>query len=57
MPLNKFDLLMNPLASLQDVGETIWRQNGEPVAELNTVKECLEHAILGGMREFSFSIR
>ena len=43
--------LANHQERLREARKMVWRDRGEPVAELNTLRECLEHAALGGLRE------
>jgi hypothetical protein len=54
-PMASFDNLValaNYEERLSDARKMVWRDRGEPVAELNTLRECLEHAATGGLREF-----
>jgi len=47
--------LANHQETLKEARKIVWRDKGEPVAELGTVKQCLEHAGLGGVRTSNFS--
>lgn len=42
--------LANHQERLRGARKMVWRDRGEPVAELNTLRECLEHAAAGGIR-------
>ena len=44
--------LANHQERLREARKMVWRDRGEPAAELNTLRECLEHAALGGLREW-----
>jgi len=44
--------LANHQERLREARKMVWRDRGEPVADLNTLRECLEHAALGGLREW-----
>ncbi|KAF7318048.1 hypothetical protein HMN09_00312500 [Mycena chlorophos] len=35
---------------LKDARQILWREKGQPVVQLNTLRECLEHAVKGGAR-------
>lgn len=35
--------------------KAVWRDVGEPPVYLDTLRECLEHASKGALREFSFT--
>lgn len=37
----------------------VWRDKGQPVVELDTLRQCLEHSVRGGLRSggLAFSIR
>ena len=43
--------LANHQERLKDARKMVWRDKGEPVAELDDLKACLEHAAKGGFRE------
>ncbi len=43
--------LANYQEALRDARKMVWRDRGEPTAELHTLMECLEHAGRGGLRE------
>ncbi|KAG6811590.1 hypothetical protein H0H92_006713 [Tricholoma furcatifolium] len=51
--------LANHQERLKEARKIIWRDRGEPVADLPTLKACLEHAAAGGFRSgtLAFSIR
>ena len=42
--------LANHQETLKEARKIVWRDKGEPVVELDTVKQCLEHAGMGGVR-------
>jgi hypothetical protein len=42
--------LANYQERLKDAKKVIWRDRGEPVVELETLRKCLEHAARGGFR-------
>lgn len=42
--------LANYQERLKDARRVVWRDRGEPVVELETLKECFEHAAKGGFR-------
>ena len=46
-------LLANYQERLKGAQRLVWRDRGEQVFELQTVKECLEHAARGGFRMYS----
>lgn len=35
---------------LKDAKRVVWRDRGQPVVELETLRECFEHAARGGFR-------
>lgn len=35
---------------LKDARKVVWRDKGEPVVEIETLRKCLEHAVRGGLR-------
>jgi hypothetical protein len=45
--------LANYQERLKDARKVVWRDRGESVAELETLRECLEHAARGGFRAYS----
>ncbi|KAJ7600748.1 hypothetical protein C8J56DRAFT_911179 [Mycena floridula] len=51
--------LANYQERLKDARKTIWRDRGEPVAELYDIDQCLNHAARGGLRAgtLAFSIK
>ncbi|KAJ3555565.1 hypothetical protein NP233_g12179 [Leucocoprinus birnbaumii] len=51
--------LANYQERLKDARRVVWRDRGEPVVEVETLRECLEHAARGGFRSGSlaFGIR
>ena len=44
--------LANHQERLKEARKIIWRDRGEPVAEVEDIWECIEHAGRGGMRTF-----
>jgi hypothetical protein len=42
--------LANYQERLKEARKMVWRDRGEPVAELYNLWDCLEHAVKGGMR-------
>lgn len=42
--------LANHQERLKEARKIIWRDRGEPVAEVSTLRACLEHAAAGGFR-------
>jgi len=46
--------LANYQERLKDARKVIWRDRGESVQELTSLKECFEHAAKGGLRMFFF---
>ncbi|KAJ2934270.1 hypothetical protein H1R20_g2831, partial [Candolleomyces eurysporus] len=51
--------MANYQEGLREARKIIWRDRGQPVIELDTLRECLEHALRGGLRSagLAFSIR
>ncbi|PFH47134.1 hypothetical protein AMATHDRAFT_152910 [Amanita thiersii Skay4041] len=51
--------LANHQERLREARKMVWRDRGEPVAELDNLKACLEHAAKGGFRSatLGFNIR
>lgn len=51
--------LANHQERLREARKMVWRDRGEPVVELDTMRACLEHAASGGLRSgaLAFSIR
>ena len=45
--------LANDQERFKDARKMVWRDRGEPAVELNTIRQCLEHAIRGGSRKCS----
>ena len=45
--------LANYQERLKDARRVVWRDRGEQALELQTVRECLEHAARGGFRMYS----
>ena len=48
--------LANYQETLRDARKMVWRDRGEPAAELHTLMECLEHAVHGGISELLLSL-
>lgn len=44
--------LANYREALQDARKMVWRDRGEPAAQLDTLLECLRHAGKGGMSKY-----
>jgi Tfp pilus assembly protein PilF len=44
--------LANDQERFRDARKMVWRDRGEPAAELITLRQCLEHALRGGLREY-----
>ena len=44
--------LANYQERLKDARRVVWRDRGEQTVELQTVRECLEHAARGGIRMY-----
>jgi hypothetical protein len=42
--------LANYQERLKDAKRVVWRDRGEPVVELETLRECFKHAARGGFR-------
>ncbi|KAF5363336.1 hypothetical protein D9756_000078 [Leucocoprinus leucothites] len=56
--LTSFDNLValaNYQERLKDARRVVWRDRGEPVMELETLRECFEHAARGGCRSGSLA--
>ncbi|KAJ7691575.1 hypothetical protein B0H17DRAFT_934866 [Mycena rosella] len=51
--------LANYQERIKDARNIVWRDKGQPVADLPTVRRCLEHAAIGGFRSaaLAFNIR
>ncbi|KAF9459161.1 hypothetical protein BDZ94DRAFT_1300726 [Collybia nuda] len=51
--------LANHQERLKEARKMVWRDRGQPVVELETLRECLEHAAAGGFRSatLAFNIR
>lgn len=51
--------MANYQETLKGARKIIWRDRGQPVVELDTLKQCLDHAARGGLRSagLAFSIR
>ncbi|KAG5340126.1 hypothetical protein C0989_002746 [Termitomyces sp. Mn162] len=45
--------LANHQERLREARKIIWRDRGEPVAEVSTLRACLEHAATGGFRKLT----
>jgi hypothetical protein len=43
--------LANHQERLREARKMVWRDRGEPVVELDTLRACLEHAASGGLSE------
>ncbi|KAF8076912.1 hypothetical protein FPV67DRAFT_1618904 [Lyophyllum atratum] len=48
--------LANHQERLREARKMVWRDRGEPVAELTTLRECLEHAATGGLRSGALAL-
>ena len=48
--------LANHQERLKEARKMVWRDKGQPVVELDTLEQCLTHAISGGFRKLLFSI-
>jgi hypothetical protein len=46
--------LANHQERLREARRMVWRDKGEPVAELDDYWQCAEHAVRGGVRESRF---
>ena len=44
--------LANHQERLKEARKMVWRDKGQPVVELDTLEQCLKHAISGAFREF-----
>lgn len=55
------NIVLNPIGfpALKEARKIIWRDKGQPVIELDTLKQCSEHALRGAMRSggLAFSVR
>ncbi|KAJ7496788.1 hypothetical protein FB451DRAFT_1208789 [Mycena latifolia] len=51
--------LANYQERIKDARKVLWRDKGQPVADLPTLRDCLEHAAMGGLRSatLAFNIR
>ncbi|KAG5651486.1 hypothetical protein H0H81_008486 [Sphagnurus paluster] len=45
--------LANHQERLKEARKMVWRDKGEPVADLPTLRACLDHAAAGGLRTFT----
>jgi hypothetical protein len=45
--------LANHQERLREARRMVWRDKGEPVAELDDLNACLKHAAKGGFREYA----
>jgi len=43
--------MANHQERLKEARSLIWRDKGQPVVELDTLEQCLKHALAGGLRE------
>jgi hypothetical protein len=43
--------LANHQERLREARKMVWRDRGEPVVELDTLRACFEHAAVGGLSE------
>ncbi|RDB20199.1 hypothetical protein Hypma_013067 [Hypsizygus marmoreus] len=48
--------LANHQERLKEARKMVWRDRGEPVAELGTLRECFEHAAIGGLRSGTLAL-
>jgi len=48
--------LANYQERLKGAKKVVWRDRGESVVQLETLRECFEHAAKGGFRSYSVSI-
>ena len=44
--------LANHQERIREARRMVWRDRGEPVVELESLRACLEHAASGGLREY-----
>lgn len=44
--------LANHQERLKEARKMVWRDKGQPVVEMETLRECLAHAMSGGFSEF-----
>ncbi|KAJ6570916.1 hypothetical protein DFH09DRAFT_1153350 [Mycena vulgaris] len=61
-PMASFENLValaNYQERLKGARKIVWRDRGQPVVDLRTLKDCLEHAMTGGLRSatLAFNIR
>ncbi|TEB23706.1 hypothetical protein FA13DRAFT_1797750 [Coprinellus micaceus] len=51
--------MANYQEALKEARKMVWRDKGQPVVELDTLRQCLEHSVKGGLRSggLAFSIR
>ncbi|KAJ7126265.1 hypothetical protein C8R44DRAFT_781501 [Mycena epipterygia] len=61
-PMASFENLValaNYQERLKGARKIVWRDRGQPVVDLSTLKDCLEHAVTGGFRSatLAFNIR
>jgi hypothetical protein len=54
-PTRRLALFTNRKGHLWRAKGMIWRASGEPVTELDRVKDCLEHAAIGAIRQSSLA--
>jgi hypothetical protein len=43
--------LANHQERLKEARKMVWRDKGQPVVEIDTLEQCLMHALSGGLRE------
>ena len=48
--------LANHQERLREARRMVWRDKGEPVAELDDLNACLKHAAKGGFREYTAEV-
>jgi len=46
--------LANHQERLKEARKMVWRDRGQPVVELDTLRQCWKHAMSGGFRELLF---
>jgi hypothetical protein len=46
--------LANDQERLKDARKMVWRDRGEPAVELSTIRQCLMHAVRGGLSKCLF---
>jgi hypothetical protein len=49
--------LANHQERLRDARRMVWRDKGQPVVELDTLQQCLTHAVSGAFRELLYFLR